>query len=152
MGSKISIKRILKAFFCIYLIKISLMQHFKIIILIFWIIPKLSSAQTDAFSDTTVYSIVEKMPQFPTGQIGLFKYLSEKIRFPNDAKEIGIESKFYFEFIVEKDGSITHISENRNRLNIDLAFIQKMPRWIAGSQNGKFVRVRYHLPIHIHLD
>jgi hypothetical protein len=152
MGSKISIQRILKAYFCIYLVKILLMQHFKIIILIFWIIPKLSSAQTDVVSDTTVYSIVEKMPQFPTGEKGFFKYLSENIRIPNDAEENGIESKFYFEFIIEKDGSITHVSEKRNRLKVDLAFIQKMPRWIAGSQNGKFVRVRYHLPIHICLD
>ncbi len=127
------------------------MQYLKIIILILAMIPKLSSAQTDTVSDTIIYTIVEKMPQFPTGEREFFKYLSQNIRLPNDLKESGIETKFYIEFIVEKDGSITHVREKRNRLNID-AFMQKMPRWIAGVQNGKCVRVRYTLPVHIRLD
>jgi protein TonB len=129
------------------------MQYFKIIILSLGFVPKLLSAQTDMVSDTTVYSTVNKLPQFPTGEKGLFQYLSQNIRLPNDEKENGLESKFYIEFIVEKDGSITHIREIRGRLNaVDLAFIQKMPRWIPGLQDGKPVRVRYKLPINIHFD
>lgn len=98
-----------------------------------------------------IFTIVEKMPEFPGGTEKLFKYLGKNIEYPPMAKDAGIKGKVYVTFVVDKDGSITDVKILRGiGGGCDeeaVRVVKSMPRWSPGKQRGKSVRVQYNLPI-----
>src|SRR6476646_8112459 len=54
-------------------------------------------------------TIVEKMPSFPGGANAYEKFLSNKLSYPAIEKEYGVQGRVFVTFIVEKDGSLSHI-------------------------------------------
>ena len=98
-----------------------------------------------------IFTIVEKMPEFPGGTEKLFKYLGQNIEYPPMAKDAGIKGKVYVTFVVDKDGSITDVKVLRGiGGGCDeeaIRVVKGMPKWNPGKQRGKSVRVQYNLPI-----
>ncbi len=98
-----------------------------------------------------VFSVVEKMPSFPGGEEKLYEYLGKNIKYPQMAKEAGVQGRVYVQFVVEKDGSITDVKVARGiGSGCDKEaerVVNKMPKWEAGEQRGKKVRVKYTLPV-----
>ncbi len=98
-----------------------------------------------------VYTIVEKMPQFPGGMGELMKYLASNIKYPPQAKNNGIQGRIFVNFIVEPDGIVSDVKIlkgigggcDKEALRV----VKNMPRWEPGVQKGKPVRVSYNLPI-----
>lgn len=99
--------------------------------------------------DTTVYTVVEEMPQYPGGDEALLKYMWKNIKInPND--KCLAEGKLRFSFIIEKDGKLSNITCNSTCDNDKLlAPFKAMPAWTPGKQNGKPVRVKIMLPVNI---
>jgi protein TonB len=98
-----------------------------------------------------VFTIVEKMPQFPGGEEALYQYLSTNIKYPLKERKKGITGKVYVSFVVNTDGGIiyTRIAKGVSK-GIDdeaLRVVSSMPKWIPGAQQGKPVAVQYMLPI-----
>ena len=56
-----------------------------------------------------VFTIVDQMPQFPTGDEGLGKFISEYIKYPSRAKEENIEGRILCSFIIRKNGDVSNI-------------------------------------------
>ena len=69
-----------------------------------------------------VFQIVEAQPSFPGGDEKLFEFLGKSIQYTELIRENGIRSKFYFEFIIEKDGSISNFKLPKNESQ---EFLQK---------------------------
>lgn len=98
-------------------------------------------------------SIVEQMPEFPGGVGKMKKFISENLQYPQSEKESAISGTVYITFVVEIDGSLTDIKVLRGipgGPGCDkeaLRVVKIMPKWVAGKQNGRVVRVRYNLPI-----
>ena len=119
---------------------------------------KVKKARThkDTTTDDKVYDVCEQMPTYEGGDAALLKYLGENWKLPDEYKERGIQGRMVVGFIVEKDGSLTNVKVLRAvDIAIDaevLRVVKGMPKWIPGRQNGKRVRVRYLLPIHICLQ
>jgi periplasmic protein TonB len=103
-----------------------------------------------------IQTIVEQMPEFPTGQVALFKYLRDSLRYPQVALDSGIEGKVYIRFAVDTTGELTHIEVRKGLgggCNEEVVrLIRAMPRWIPGKQHGKLVKVFYTLPIQFNLN
>ena len=102
--------------------------------------------------DNEVYVSVETMPEFPGGQQGLFKYLSENVKYPVIAQENGIQGRVICQFVVNRDGSIVdvevvHSGGDPSLDNEAIRVIKSMPKWKPGMQKGKPVRVKYTLPV-----
>ena len=102
--------------------------------------------------DMVVYDKVDVLPSFPGGQQNLFRFLSMNLRYPAEAAKRRIQGRVVVGFTVEKDGSITgiDISQHSTSNLLDreaLRVVSKMPKWSPGRQDGRLVRVRYHLPI-----
>lgn len=105
------------------------------------IIPNLFAQHTD----DKVYDKVDLMPQFPGGMTELMKYL----RFPLTARDLmgcGVQGRVQIQFIIEKDGTVTHSKVIRS---VDplldryaMKLFNQMPRWIPGEQGGHKVRVK----------
>ncbi|HPE57776.1 MAG TPA: TonB family protein [Bacteroidales bacterium] len=101
--------------------------------------------------DSTIFAVVQKMPQFPGGDDARFKYIAENITYPPEALNKGIEGRVFVTFIVEKDGSISNIKTLRGiGSGCDeeaMRIVSNMPRWEPGTQRGKPVRVQFNMPI-----
>ena len=114
------------------------------------IISKNTYAQ-EVKKDTSVYTFVEKMPQYPGGEDALMKYLAININYPSDSKDSGVQGTVYASFIVEKDGSITNVKILRSLSNSCdkevIQVIKAMPNWKPGEQGGKPARVQFNLPV-----
>ena len=90
-------------------------------------------------------------PKFPGGEKVMMEWISDQIKYPEEAKKERIEGSVYVRFIVEKDGSLSHIrilrSPHDDMSNEVIRIINEMPKWIPGKTNGKIVRVIHTLPI-----
>ena len=98
-----------------------------------------------------IFTIVEKMPEFPGGIEALFSYLGNTLKYPAMAKDAKIQGKVYVTFVVDRDGSIANVKVLRGiGGGCDeeaIKVVKGMPRWEPGRQRNKAVRVQYNLPI-----
>ena len=60
-------------------------------------------------SDDPVFEICEQSPSFPGGDAKLMEFIAKNIKYPEIAKEYGVQGRVLVQFIVEKDGSLTHL-------------------------------------------
>ena len=77
------------------------------------------------------------------------------MRYPEKARDTGVEGKVYITFIVEKDGTITTI-EIKQDIGAGCGqeaarVVRMMPKWLPGRTEGKDVRVLMTLPIEFKL-
>ncbi len=104
-----------------------------------------------AVEDNKIFEVVEQKPSFPGGDGALMSWLSQNIKYPSIAAEIGVQGRVIVQFVVEKDGSITDVKIAKSvdpSLDKEAArVIKSMPHWIAGRQNGSPVRVRFTVPV-----
>lgn len=102
-----------------------------------------------------IFTSVEQLPEFPGGMAALQKYLANNIRYPQVAREEGIQGKVYLQFVVDKDGSVTNINIQRDIGGgcgkEAVRVVSGMPKWRAGKQNGQAVKVYYTLPVNFRL-
>ena len=120
---------------------------------------KLSDNQTKKSDNTSdmkpdkngVYQLVEEMPEFPGGMEAMMKYLSENIKYPEDAIEKNQAGRVFVSFVVGTDGSINEATILRGVCesidNEALRVVNAMPRWTPGKVKGEPVKVEYNLPI-----
>lgn len=102
-----------------------------------------------------IFDVVEVAPNPPGGMEGWNKYLSENLKYPSDARNMGIEGTVYVVFVINTDGSITNPEILRGiGGGCDeeaLRVIQNSPNWDAGTQRARKVNVRMRLPIRFKL-
>ena len=107
-------------------------------------------------SEEEFFMVVENMPEFPGGDLGLMKYIQKNVKYPPIAKEYNITGKVYVSFIIEKDGSVSEVKVVRGvDKNLDaeaIRIIKSLPKYKAGKQRGKPVRVMLTLPINFQLN
>ena len=117
---------------------------------------KKAQMHKDTTADDKVYKVCEQMPTYEGGDAALMKYIGENLKYPEEAKERGLQGRVVVGFIIEKDGSLTNFKVLRavdRALDAEaLRVVKGMPKWIPGRQNGQCVRVRYLLPIYICLQ
>ena len=110
-----------------------------------------AQAQEAANNDTTIYTIVDEMPQFPGGDSAMVAYIIHNVHYPQAEKEQGIQGKVFVGFVVEKDGSISNVGIKRGigeECDAEaVRVVKNMPAWIPGKRNGATVRVSSMLPI-----
>lgn len=101
--------------------------------------------------EAQIFTVVESMPDFPGGDAARIKYLNENIKYPQMARESGIQGRVFVTFVVEKDGAVTDVRVLRGiGGGCDeeaIRVIKNMPKWDAGKQRGKPVRVQFNMPI-----
>ena len=106
--------------------------------------------------DEEFFMVVENMPEFPGGDLGLMKYIQKNVKYPAIAKEYNITGKVYVSFIVDKKGSVTNVKIVRGvDRNLDaeaMRVVKSLPKYKPGKQRGKSVRVMFTIPINFTLN
>ena len=107
-------------------------------------------------SETEIFQIVEEMPSFPGGEGKLMEYVAKNIKYPQIARETGIQGRVFVGFVVEPDGSISNVKLLRGiGGGCDeeaMRVIKSLPKWKPGKQRGKPVRVSYQIPVFFKLQ
>jgi protein TonB len=107
-------------------------------------------------SDDEFFMVVENMPLFPGGDLGLMKYIQKNVKYPPIAKEYNITGKVFVSFIVDKSGSVTNVKIVRGvDKNLDaeaMRVVKSLPKYKPGKQRGQAVRVMFTIPINFTLN
>jgi protein TonB len=107
--------------------------------------------EEEEVKEEQIFVFVEDQPGYPGGDAARIKYLQENIKYPEMAKESGIQGIVYVTFVVEKDGRITSVKVLRGiGGGCDeeaVRVIKKMPKWKPGKQRGRSVRVQFNMPV-----
>jgi TonB family protein len=97
------------------------------------------------------YFQVDEMPVYPGGDEALLKYLVTNTRYPENAKNKGIQGRVLVRFCVTEKGSITKISVLQGAdPELDAEAIRvtgTLPHFTPGKLNGKAVPVWYMVPL-----
>jgi TonB family protein len=95
--------------------------------------------------------VVEEQPVPEGGMRAFYEYVQKELKYPEQAKNQGIEGKAYIQFVVDRDGSITDVQTIRGiGGGCDeeaVRVIANSPKWVPGKQRGETVKVRMILPI-----
>lgn len=98
-----------------------------------------------------IFTVVEDQPTPPGGMQAFYKYVGKNMKYPAQARRMGIEGRVFVQFVVDKDGTITEVQaikgigagcdEEAERV------LRNAPKWKPGKQRGRAVKVRMVLPI-----
>lgn len=99
-----------------------------------------------------VFVVVEENATFQGGDINTFRsWVMEHTRYPESAREMGIEGKVIVQFVVNSQGNVENVKVLRE---LDPAcdaeaikVIKSSPKWTPGKQGGKAVKQQFVLPI-----
>lgn len=98
-----------------------------------------------------IFLIVEDQASFPGGEAKLYEFIRNNVKYPELAKETGIEGTVFVQFVVEKDGSLSNVQALRKiGGGCDeeaIRVVKSMPKWKPGSQRGRNVRCSFTIPI-----
>ena len=105
---------------------------------------------------TAVFEVVEEMPEFPGGVDAMMEYLQKELRYPESAKEKGIQGRVTVQFIIDKEGNVTNSKVTRSvDKDMDaeaIRLVKAMPKWKPGMPKGKAVAVKYTVPVVFRLE
>ncbi|MFN5417932.1 MAG: TonB family protein [Flavobacteriia bacterium] len=85
------------------------------------------------------------------------KFLTENLVYPPDAIDLGLQGKCYLKFIVEVDGTITHVSVVKGVPDCPqcdkeaIRVVKMMPPWLPETIQGQKVRSWGQLPLNFTL-
>ena len=57
-----------------------------------------------------IFTVVEQQPTPEGGMAAFYKYVSKNLKYPAQARRMGIDGKVFVQFIVDKDGTITSVT------------------------------------------
>jgi protein TonB len=114
------------------------------------------TAYIDPERNEILLTSIQVMPEFPGGQKEMCMYIQENLIYPKQALKKQIQGRSICQFIVEKDGSISHIqvvrsSGNKSLDRAAIRVIKTMPKWTPGRLQGKIVRTTYALPVNFRI-
>lgn len=94
-------------------------------------------------------------PVFPGGEQALLAFLGST-KFPELARDLGIEGKVYIEFVLNDKGQVTSAavvrSPHESLSQVALDKVLSMPDWTPGRSGGRDVPVRMTVPFNFKLQ
>jgi protein TonB len=103
-----------------------------------------------------IFSVVEESAAPKGGINAFYEYVKSKMKYPAQARRMGIEGRVFVEFVIERDGRLTDVKALKGiGAGCDeeaVRIVQSSPPWNPGKQRGKPVRQRYVIPIFFKLQ
>mgnify|MGYP001596285913 CR=1 FL=1 len=124
----------------------------------FLLLVSVASAQNDTQpkNDTTIYQFVEQRAEYAAGNEAMYTDLMKSLAYPVSCKDSTCsENMFVIQFIVEKDGSLSHIQLTKGftcckQMNDQvLRFFRKSPKWKPAMHKGVAVRSKMSMPVNV---
>ena len=98
-----------------------------------------------------IFDIVETQPEPIGGLSAFYQHVAKQMKYPNQARRMGVEGKVYVQFVIDKIGKLTDVHAIKGiGAGCDeeaVRVIKNAPDWSPGKQRGRPVKVRMILPI-----
>jgi protein TonB len=98
-----------------------------------------------------IFTVVEETATPKGGMSAFYKMVGDKMKYPAQARRMGVEGKVFVQFVIGKDGAISDVKVIKGiGAGCDeeaIRVVQSSPSWNPGKQRGKAVKQRYTLPI-----
>lgn len=95
--------------------------------------------------------VVQEMPQFPGGEKALLDFISQNLKYPQEAVSNNVSGKVILRFAIAADGSVKRIEVMRSIHPLldqeAIRVITMLPKWKPGKQNGVPVPVWFSVPV-----
>ena len=107
--------------------------------------------EVNAANPEMVYNIVEQMPEFYGGPETLKLYIASRLK--NIENENGFGGKIIVNFVVDENGVITGSKILYSTKGLEdyektiIKIFNEMPKWKAGEQSGRKVKVNMQFPV-----
>lgn len=110
-----------------------------------------SAPEIEAENADEIFIVVEENAEPKNGMVEFYKLTTSNIRYPAQARRLGIEGRVFVQFVVAKDGSLQNIEVIKGiGSGCDEEAIRVLgisPNWKPAKQRGKPVKQRIVLPI-----
>lgn len=94
--------------------------------------------------------------KFPGGMNKMMKFLKNNLVYPAEATQNKIQGNVYVKFVVEKDGSITHIEVMKPKhpaLDQEaVRLVSIFPAWIPATLDDQPIRSQFVLPVYFKIE
>lgn len=122
------------------------MKLFGCILILFLLGNNLAAQEEDVIID-----VIEPQPEFPGGYPKMIEFMTENIKYPQEAMDLKISGKVFVLFMIDSTGDIRDAKVvkgvdpllDREALRV----VEMMPCWTPGTQRGKKVNVWFTIPI-----
>jgi TonB family protein len=98
----------------------------------------------------------DKFDKRPEPSFDLIKFIGKKIRYPDEAREEGIQGKVYIQFTIDETGKVakpTIVSSPHKSLSDEtIRLIGLMPGWSPADLNGKPIPISLTMPLNFQLQ
>jgi len=98
----------------------------------------------------------DESPMYPDGVNGILNHFGQNFKYPDEARQKGIEGKIYVGFLITTKGWIENVEivKSPNKIFNDEAIrvVKTMNRWIPAKLNGEYINLRYTIPINLKLN
>jgi len=98
-----------------------------------------------------IFQVVENQPEPVGGMAAFYKHVQKNLKYPEQARRMGVEGRVFVQFVVDKDGNLTDVQILKGiGSGCDeeaLRVVKSAPKWNPGKQRGRPVRVRMSIPI-----
>ncbi|WP_346320790.1 energy transducer TonB [Chitinophaga sp. YIM B06452] len=115
---------------------------------------QICNQEYDSTLQRWVYTTVDKMPEFEKGEVGLLEFFKKNFRYPEN--QDFFQGSINLVFIVDNKGLVTNghiLKKSKAELTLvdkeALRVLSNMPRWKAGSCEGRKVPVRIFWPVRL---
>jgi TonB family protein len=105
-----------------------------------------------------IFTVVEKMPEFPGGEQAMRAYLQQNMKYPTLEKESDKQGTVYLAFVISNTGEVRDVRVLKEVAGAPgltkeaIRIVSAMPNWTPGQQNGRNVNVNMTIPIRFVLD
>jgi TonB family protein len=105
-----------------------------------------------------IYTFVDESASFPGGPEALKQYLSDNLRYPEEARKLGIEGKCHLKFIVGKTGEISAVTVVRGVPDCPqcdaeaIRLVEQMPDWIPYGSSTEAKASYYQLSVPFRIE
>ncbi len=114
------------------------------------------SCSEEMAGNNEVLTRVDQPPEFPGGMAKFYEYIGQNLKYPDQARRLGVEGRVYVQFVVNKDGSVGDVIAvkgigagcDAEAVNV----LKNSPKFNPGLHNSKVVRVQMVLPIDFKLN
>lgn len=131
---------------------------------------KIKSKENVVLGEVVNFSKVQKIPLFKScinkksddDKLDCFneklqKHIQKYFAYPEEAAKKNIEGRVYAYFVIDKDGDVVNIKTRgpKNGKTLEYAtkkLVEKLPKFIPGTQNGQPTNVKYAFPINFKLN
>lgn len=105
----------------------------------------------EAAGETAVAPVPDTLPEYPGGQLEMFKFMMDNVKYPEEAAKARLQGRVVVRFVEASDGRLTDIGVDKSvapELDAEaMRVVSIMPAWTPAMKDGSPVSCSLTVPV-----